>query len=581
MSYNSSISRNRDHLVPLFQRADSSTDEDLQSLRGGISDRVDGISRRRMDQFQDLPVQNIPIRNSFTDHLQERSSPSALERVFPSARIPVRNLEFSSVNAVWPSSGRNVDRSVALREEDIWSNAINGLSNVSESYESGRSALRQSLGLDQTELDINSPSEASPSYQSSRDALSLSLSLEQRSYSARYEPSESDQELGSRVYLSELEELSYQEQAETVSIVRPKKREYSDEVQESRNLRRAVEISFLNHEDLEPSKYSEMVLPTKAELHESQFDYSHIEHQLRQNEIPDAPGDVAYSDFARILVEYSVPHTLPEIIEDEGEEYSRVQFLSLFESHIQDMIDYRPVSNDDLNDRARAQQSKVLSIQKYLKHVINHFLVENEKIEHLPIAEKAAAREKIKASLTKHFTNLGHGTLHCSDRIKQESELMYHELCGGDDSSSEAIETTEDRLFKHIDTFRNEVFKEVVAHYAARYPSRRGVDLASSVEYYQNQFQRELNLRESGGTEYTSYVNTALSQKIRNKFYRRYTPKSMVGYLKENAKYSDLYKWFQERYDVPHLGFKISNEDCDNLNDEAVVYLLQKIRVID
>ncbi|MGK0183427.1 MAG: hypothetical protein ACI9YB_002740, partial [Halioglobus sp.] len=360
-----------------------------------------------------------------------------------------------------------------------------------------------------------------------------------------------------------------------------KKINYSDGVEESRKLRFAVEVSCHNKDGSEPSKYNEVILPTKFELIESQFDYSHIEHRLETDEIPDAPSNIEYRDFDRLLLEYEVTATLPEIIEDEGEEYLREQFLDLFKSHIQGFVDYQPVSHVDLTDRKKAQEKKALKIQKYLKHVIKHFLVEHDKIESLSISEKVAAKEKIKDSLKKHFMNLAHGTLHCSDRIKQESELMYHELCANEMTSSLLIETTEHKIFKHIGKFRNEVFKETVAHYARKFPSGRGVDLASSIEYYQNKFGEDLNLRDSDGTEFSSYVNRNLSKKIRKKFYQSYTPKAMVEYLKDNAKYSDFYKWFIDRYDVPGLGFKISNEDCDNLNDEAVVYLLQKIKVVD
>lgn len=353
---------------------------------------------------------------------------------------------------------------------------------------------------------------------------------------------------------------------------RPEETEFSNDVLNERHTRRAVELSLLTAQNQLPSKFHVLNLPSRKELQETQINYAHLGKVVSNDILPEAPSDATLDDFIDILTISQAFASLPIVIEDEGELITRRPFIINTLDRVHDLLDFQAPQNSSPENRAKIKQK--LHIQKMMKHIIDALKKENIRIEGLSQSEKRQAKVDFTEKMKTFFQDLGHAALHCNDRIKQECELMVGDLFS---DYSPSTETLEDKILRKIQVFRNNVFKEAVI-LSCR--NLNEVDISSTIEYYQDKLKDEFGLASSTGTEWSHLIHPNLSEKIRKNFYKMYTPKSLVNAIKESCQFGELFKWFEERYDVQGLGFEVSNENCDNLKDEALLFILHKLKIV-
>jgi hypothetical protein len=362
------------------------------------------------------------------------------------------------------------------------------------------------------------------------------------------------------------------EKQEEDQFNRPQGDDFSDDVIFERETRRAVELSELTTRNELPSTFTVLNLPSSKEVQQAQINYSHLKITVASDILPDAPVDATLDDFAEILTISQAFAGLPNIIEDEDNTITRRTFIINTLGRLGEILNYETPQNLSPSRQAKAKQIK--AIQKMMKHIIDALKKENLRIEDLPLSEKGQAKIDFADKMKTYFQDLGHAAIHCNDRIKQECELIVGDLFS---DYSPTTETLEDKIMRKIQVFRNNTFKEAVI---AVCRGRANTDISSTIEYYQNELKEELGLASSSGTEWSHLIDHNLGNDIRNKFYTTYTPQAMISSLKDSCKYGDLFKWFEDRYQVQGLGFEVSNDDCDGLKSEAIHFILHKMKIV-
>ncbi|MFT5319020.1 MAG: hypothetical protein ACI8RA_002290, partial [Chlamydiales bacterium] len=330
---------------------------------------------------------------------------------------------------------------------------------------------------------------------------------------------------------------------------------YSPLVEERKEIRGALELSEQLEGGIEPGKYTHLLLPSDLELAEAKLNGEHLRCRIVRNEIHDVPVDSNFIDFMGLFENAGILDELPDSIIDEDFNYAREEYISRFEQRL------GPIYNGSPNSLSGSSQGQVEGIRKTLKHLYLKLSDELANIQLLEGGHQRNAFEEFKSKIKRYFLELTHGALHCNDRIAQESELVYGEEFRGLNLSISSTLSVEDKILNHLQSYRDQLFRQVVAEIPRRFPRYSQMDIATNVQHFQEALGEEFNLSMSTGTIYSAFVCSDAEGIIRSEFNTNYTVPNLLKYLRGNCNFGDLYKWFEERYDVENLGSQISNEN--------------------